>query len=335
MVESRWLRRAGPADRGARGARGHRLDDARRAATGTWVRRAVRGADRGSAPGAPGRGTGSTRSLSDGASGRAAPGRRPSRDAVDPVARPGRRVLRGRPVRRARSWSAPTTDALDALARRSWRGHVPLAARGSDDVVRTATLSPDGATIVEARVDRRTRADLGVWRRPLDGRRPRPRPAADRSPTRGSADLAHRAACWSDGRPSLAVQSCGEVACRFRVLDRGPVSGPDSSPTRRSATRRLAATGSWCTARAAGCPVRSSRSTRTATGRDHCIDDARAGRDEPGRRWGEPVVVHEVGADGHDAACRSASTAVTRGRWMSTRDGRRLVAGAARSGGAG
>ena len=39
----------------------------------------------------------------------------------------------------------------------------------SADVVRTATVAPNGATVYEFRVDRRTRADLGVWRRPLDG----------------------------------------------------------------------------------------------------------------------------------------------------------------------
>src|SRR5262245_45740632 len=40
------------------------------------------------------------------------------------------------------------------------------------DVVRRATLDPTTGTVFETRVDRSTRADLGVWRRPLDGSAP-------------------------------------------------------------------------------------------------------------------------------------------------------------------
>jgi hypothetical protein len=86
------------------------------------------------------------------------------------------------------------------------------------DVVRRATLSPAGDAVFEVRVVRSTRADLGVWRRPLDGGPARrivdPIAADARFGRTWSTELV-----WSlDGR-SLAVQSCGEIACRTRVLD--------------------------------------------------------------------------------------------------------------------
>ena len=75
---------------------------------------------------------------------------------------------------------------------------------------------------VEHRVDRATRADLGVWRRAA---RRRPRPAARRR-ARGGRPLrpdVHARSCA--GRPDgrLAVTSCGEARCRTRIVD--PASG--------------------------------------------------------------------------------------------------------------
>ena len=40
------------------------------------------------------------------------------------------------------------------------------------DVIRRATIDPAGGAIYEMRVDRATRADLGIWRRGLDGAAP-------------------------------------------------------------------------------------------------------------------------------------------------------------------
>jgi hypothetical protein len=97
------------------------------------------------------------------------------------------------------------------------------AIASSTDVVRQATLTPDRTAVIESRVDRRTRADLGVYRRSLEGRGAPARllPPIATDPRYGptwTTDLV-----WSaDGR-ALAVQSCGAIACRVRVTD--PRSG--------------------------------------------------------------------------------------------------------------
>ena len=86
------------------------------------------------------------------------------------------------------------------------------------DVIRRATLNPSGTAIFEFRVDRRTRADLGVWRRPLDGSAVRrvlaPIPADARFGRTFSTELT-----WALGTDRLVVQSCGALACRTRVFD--------------------------------------------------------------------------------------------------------------------
>ena len=51
-------------------------------------------------------------------------------------------------------------------------GGCAWAIGSSTDVVRSATVSSDGRSVIESRVDRRTRADLGIWRRPFDGTPP-------------------------------------------------------------------------------------------------------------------------------------------------------------------
>lgn len=87
----------------------------------------------------------------------------------------------------------------------------------SRDVVRGALPTPDGTAVVEHRVDRRTRADLGVWRRPFAGDAPTRLvpaiPADDRFGPTWVTELT-----WSADGDSLVVTSCGEVACRYRVV---------------------------------------------------------------------------------------------------------------------
>ncbi len=88
----------------------------------------------------------------------------------------------------------------------------------SRDVIRRAVLAPDGASLYEFRVGRRDRADLGVWRRSPGSDDAQqvlePIPADPAFGITWTTDLA-----WSTDGQELAVTSCGEAACRIRVLD--------------------------------------------------------------------------------------------------------------------
>ena len=99
------------------------------------------------------------------------------------------------------------------------------------DVIRRATVDPAAATIYETRVDRTSRADLGVWQRPLDGGPARrildPLPADARFGQTFSTEFT-----WAADGERLAIQSCGEVACRTRIVARdgspaGDLEAPD------------------------------------------------------------------------------------------------------------
>jgi hypothetical protein len=86
------------------------------------------------------------------------------------------------------------------------------------DVVRRATIDPAKRTVYETRVSRSDRADLGVWSRPLDGtaaarRVLDPLPADDRFGRTFATEFT-----WAAAGDGLAVQTCGEVACRIRVV---------------------------------------------------------------------------------------------------------------------
>jgi len=202
----------------------------------------------------------------------------------------------------------------------------------STDVVRTATITPDGTTVLEHRVDRRTRADLGVWQRALDGstsptRLLAPIPADDRF---GPTWLTHLA--WSEDGRSLAVQSCGEVACRVRILDpRGGavrlVADPSLGDLVGLNGDRLVAHGAC---RGLPCPLISvDLGDDSMLLLDHAAGQAVLSRDELGRS----VVVHEVGAGG-DALRIVGLDGRDPHDLAADPDGRRLVAGAARSAGA-
>jgi hypothetical protein len=84
-------------------------------------------------------------------------------------------------------------------------------------VVRRAVADPVDAAILEFWVDRLTRAELGVWRRPLDavGTAERVLGPIDPDPRFGVTWVTDLS--WADdGR--LAVTSCGAAACRTRLL---------------------------------------------------------------------------------------------------------------------
>jgi hypothetical protein len=109
--------------------------------------------------------------------------------------------------------------ALDVAGECSWPvGEVATA------VVRRATIDPEGANVYEMRVDRTTRADLGIWARSLDGTRP----AVQVVEPIGADDFFGRTYSteffWDVSGGGLAIQSCGEAACRTRVYD--PTGGP-------------------------------------------------------------------------------------------------------------
>ena len=84
-------------------------------------------------------------------------------------------------------------------------------------VIRSALLAADGTAVVEHRVDRRTRADLGIWRRPIDGTAPIRILEPLEADARYGPTFATELAWGTDGR--LAVASCGQTRCRARVLD--------------------------------------------------------------------------------------------------------------------
>jgi hypothetical protein len=103
-----------------------------------------------------------------------------------------------------------TLRLVDALS-----GCVTTIATASD-VIRRATIALDSGAVYEFRVERASRADLGVWRRAA-GNVERVLPPLEQDERYGitfSTELA-----WSTGGDELAVQSCDASLCRSRVLD--------------------------------------------------------------------------------------------------------------------
>jgi len=86
------------------------------------------------------------------------------------------------------------------------------------DVVRRATLDPTTGTVFETRVDRATRADLGVWRRPLDGTDEAVAVLDAPPPDERFGRTFSTEFTWDMSGARLAVQSCGELACRTRFV---------------------------------------------------------------------------------------------------------------------
>jgi hypothetical protein len=202
----------------------------------------------------------------------------------------------------------------------------------SEGVVRRATVTPDGASLIEFRLERRTRADLGIWRRPLDGRGALERilPPIEPDDRFGPTWLTELS--WSDDGYMLAVQSCGEVACRVRWLDlRSGVGGAVSDP---SLGELVGMTGDRLVARGAcrglPCPVRSvelddgsvSTIVRSA-GQAVLVRDGEA----------RHVVVYERDANGHEMASIGLDDAAER-ELPAELTGRRLIGSPAWAGAA-
>jgi hypothetical protein len=201
----------------------------------------------------------------------------------------------------------------------------------SGDVIRHATVSRDGRSIVEFRVDRRTRSDLGVWRRPLDGARGARLLGPIAPDARfGPTWLTHLS--WSDESDTLVVESCGEVACRYRLVDTTSgamvsVSDPGAGDLVGLVDKRLIVHGAC---RGLPCPL---LALDPSGGAGLVLDDAAGqavlARDGAGR----PVVVHEVDPDGGVIRAVGPDGRGPELLPFAT-DGRRLIGGPGRSSGA-
>jgi hypothetical protein len=100
------------------------------------------------------------------------------------------------------------------------------AAGEESAVIRSAVLAADGTVLFEHRVDRATREDLGVWRRPIGAHGSEPAQAVrvldglPPDPVLGRTFVTDLVA-GADGR--IVVSSCAERACRVRILE--PATG--------------------------------------------------------------------------------------------------------------
>lgn len=327
MVESRWFRRAGPgiAAIGALalvasstlGAPSRAWDPPPCAGMphttsgtpGTWYRLDPKLAD----------GTVSGQRLSLGG-----PGRTPDRFLdLDPesfAAGPfGGAILVGTDDRRVSRLSL-----VDVAGGCAW----PLGA--SSDVVRRATVSPDRATIYEQRVDRATRADRGVWRRPLAGTAAPVRVLAPMVTDDRFGPTWLTSLSWSTDGRRLAVSTCAEVACRFRLFDPADgtlqtVTDPELGDLLGVGDGRLVAYGAC---RGLPCPL-FSIDLDGDRGRTALADRAGAAvltRDADGR----PLVVHERDVDGRTLRALRPDGGQARDLDPPD-DGRRLVAGPSRT----
>jgi hypothetical protein len=86
-------------------------------------------------------------------------------------------------------------------------------------VIRRATVDQSGTAVYEMRVDRASRADLGIWRRSLGDGSWAERILAPIAPDVRFGITFSTELTWDLAGERLAVQSCGEFACRTRLFD--------------------------------------------------------------------------------------------------------------------
>lgn len=98
-------------------------------------------------------------------------------------------------------------------------GRCSVVVHEGRDLIRRAVFDPSVNGIMEFRLDRWSRADLGVWSRLSDGSKPRqlmePLAPSERVGRIFATDLS-----WSLDGSRLVVTSCGESSCIARILDR-------------------------------------------------------------------------------------------------------------------
>jgi hypothetical protein len=202
----------------------------------------------------------------------------------------------------------------------------------STDVIRRATLTPERTAIVEFRVARGSRTERGVFERALSGRRTVARLLAPIGADARFGPTWTTELAWSTDGRWLAVQSCGAVACRTRVLDRldgsvDLIADLEHGDMVGLADSRLVVHGAC-----GGLPC-SLLSVDLAGGATVTLHRAAGLAALVMGPTGRPTVVHEVGAgggalrsvgvDGSDAAIVPADPL-----------GRRVLDGPARAGGA-
>lgn len=172
-------------------------------------------------------------------------------------------------------------------------------------VIRRATVDPAGRTVYEMLVDRQTRADLGIWARPLDGggiavRILEPIGTDERFGPTFTTEFG-----WEPGGDRLAVQSCGGTACRTRVID--PASGRSRTVDDPDLGALIAVDGDELVAYAAcpglPCPI---VGVDIETGRRQTLADAAAGAVVVATPGG-PRLVHEVLDQGPGVGLRSVA----------------------------
>ena len=189
----------------------------------------------------------------------------------------------------ARASSLTLVDVANACA---W----PIGT--SRDVIRNAIVHPSGDSIIESRVDRRSWGDLGIWRRRFDGtpavRVLPPIGADDRFGPTWRTDLA-----WGDDGTTLVVGSCGEAACRYRLVMSGAATTAPTTIADPMLGALVGLAGDRLVTRQAcrglPCPIVSTGIHGAVS--DVLADDAGLAvmaRDERGRT----VVVHETDAGG-------------------------------------
>ena len=200
------------------------------------------------------------------------------------------------------------------------------------NVIRAAAITPDGTAILEFRLERATRRELGVLRRPVSGSGAAVailgpiRPDARFGPTWTTTLTAS-----AEGR-QVAVQSCGAVACRTRVVDLSTGTVRAFADPSDGDVVGLAG-GHLVMHEACGglpCPL---VSADLATGRRVTLHEAAGQATVALGPGGRPVVVHEIGVDGGPLRVVGLDG---RGATPLPADrlGRRLVGGAGRAGSA-
>ena len=130
--------------------------------------------------------------------------------------------------------------AVDVAGGCSW----PIAEER--DVIRRATVDPTGTSIIEMRVDRVSRADHGIWLRPIDGRaRSSPDPRSHRRRRSLRPHLVDRVHVVAGGRPARHPVVRGG---RLPDADRASGRRRPSGAMRRCSTRRTSVSWSAWTA---------------------------------------------------------------------------------------